>query len=132
MSIADVVGLDATLGLELVAVEPDHARGRVAVADHLRQRWGFVHGGVYACLAGTLAFEATAGHVAADGMMPIGLSNDTSFVRPVRDGFVHATARPRHRGRTTWIWDVDITDDDDRLCALARVTVAIRPRPVDP
>nr|MDQ3356090.1 PaaI family thioesterase [Actinomycetota bacterium] len=58
-----------------------------------------------------------------------GLSNHTSFLRPVTTGSVHAEARRRHRGRTTWLWEADFSDDEGRLCALARVTIAVRPRP---
>ena len=57
----------------------------------------------------------------------VGHSSQTSFLRPITDGTVHATGRRRHRGRTTWVWEFDITDDDERLCALVRMTVA-RPR----
>jgi 1,4-dihydroxy-2-naphthoyl-CoA hydrolase len=61
-------------------------------------------------------------------MVAMGLSNQTSFVRPITSGeYVHAVARRRHRGRTTWIWEVDITDDEGRLCALVRMTIAVRP-----
>jgi 1,4-dihydroxy-2-naphthoyl-CoA hydrolase len=56
----------------------------------------------------------------------MGQSNQTSFLRPIVAGTIHATARRRHRGRTTWVWEVDITDDDGRLCALVRMTVAVR------
>jgi 1,4-dihydroxy-2-naphthoyl-CoA hydrolase len=45
----------------------------------------------------------------------------------VLDGYVHATARRVHRGSTTWVWEVELTDDDGRLCALSRVTMAVRP-----
>ena len=55
------------------------------------------------------------------------MSNESSFLRPVREGTIHATARRRHRGRTTWVWDVELADDEGRLCALSRVTVAVRP-----
>jgi uncharacterized protein (TIGR00369 family) len=54
------------------------------------------------------------------------LSNQTSFLRPILEGTVHATARARHRGRTTWVWEVEITDDQERLCALVRMTIAVR------
>ena len=47
-------------------------------------------------------------------------------MRPVTEGTVHVAGRPIHRGRTTWIWDVDFTDDDGRLCATSRVTMAVR------
>ncbi len=56
----------------------------------------------------------------------MGLSNQTSFLRPITEGTIHATARVRHRGRTTWVWEVEITDDDGRLCVLTRMTVAVR------
>ena len=62
------------------------------------------------------------------GMHAMGLSNSTSFLRPIFDGTIHATARPFHRGRTTWLWDVEIRDDDDRLCATTRMTIAVRGR----
>ena len=55
-----------------------------------------------------------------------GMSNQTSFLRPITSGTIHAEARRRHRGRTTWVWEVDITDDEGRLCALVRMTVAVR------
>jgi uncharacterized protein (TIGR00369 family) len=59
----------------------------------------------------------------------MGLSNDTSFLRPVSEGTIMAEARARHRGRTTWVWEVDFTDSEGRLCALSRVTIAVRPAP---
>jgi uncharacterized protein (TIGR00369 family) len=59
----------------------------------------------------------------------MGLSNATSFLRPITEGTVHAHARRVHRGRTTWIWDVDIRDDAGHLCAMTRMTIAVRPAP---
>ena len=46
------------------------------------------------------------------------------------EGAVHGEARRRHRGRTTWLWEVDFSDDAGRLCAVSRVTMAVRPRAV--
>ncbi len=57
----------------------------------------------------------------------MGQANDTSFLRPIASGHVTATARRRHRGRTTWVWEVDLRDDSDRLCAISRMTIAVRP-----
>ena len=67
--------------------------------------------------------------VSQNGHFAVGQSNHTSFLRPVADGSILAEGRPRHRGRTSWIWDVDFTDDDGRLCAISRVTLAVRPVP---
>ena len=68
----------------------------------------------------------TAQAVRADGKVVMGMSNNTTFMRPATEGTVHARAQAIHRGRTTWVWDVDMRDDQDRLCASARVTIAIR------
>src|SRR4051794_4437616 len=121
--------LDAHLGFEIIEVKEDSARAQVPVTTRVMQPYGLVHGGVYAALAESLASMATAAAVWDDGNIAVGLSNATSFMRPATTGVVHATATRRHRGRTTWVWDVDMTDDDGRLCASTRVTMAVRPKP---
>jgi uncharacterized protein (TIGR00369 family) len=55
----------------------------------------------------------------------VGLSNQTSFLRPTFDGEIRAVARRQHRGRSTWVWEVEMSDHQDHLCALSRVTVAV-------
>ncbi len=122
-------GLFDTLGFELDEHGPELARGHFEVADPVRQPMGIVHGGAYAALAESLTSIATYFAVAEDGMISMGQSNETTFLRPVSEGVVRAEARRRHRGRTTWVWQVDFSDDQDRLCALARVTIAVRPLP---
>ena len=119
--------LDATLGFELLDVSPELAHGRVPVEDRVKQPFGLVHGGVYAAISESLASVATFNAVQADGNIAVGLSNHTSFMRPVLEGHVNAEARMRHRGSTTWVWEVEMTDDQGRLCALSRVTMAVRP-----
>jgi 1,4-dihydroxy-2-naphthoyl-CoA hydrolase len=119
--------LDGVLGFEFVEADAEHVRGRVAVEDRVRQPLGLVHGGVYAALAESLCSAATYQAVAGDGKVAVGLSNHTSFLRPVTGGTVHADARRRHGGRTTWVWEVEFRDDADKLCALSRVTMAVRP-----
>ena len=94
--------------------------------DELKQPAGLVHGGVYASIAESMASLATALAVMPDGKTAQGLSNQTCFLRPVTDGTMHAEARRRHRGRTTWVWEVDFTDDAGRLCAVTRMTIAVR------
>ena len=117
---------DALYGLEIAKVSDEEATASVPVRDAVKQPMGLVHGGVYASMAESLASMATAMAVGADGKEAMGLSNATSFMRPITEGTVHATARRIHRGRTTWIWDVSITDDEGRLCAMTRMTIAVR------
>ena len=119
--------LEESLGLELVELHEDRATGRFAVTDSVKQHLGVVHGGVYASLAESLASHATHVVVSKEGNAAMGLSNATNFLRPVADGEVRGEATCCHRGRTTWVWDVRLTDGVGRLCAVSRVTVAIRP-----
>ena len=120
-------GFDALYGLELLEVTDELVRGQVAVRDKIKQAFGLVHGGVLASIAEVLASLGTAVVVMPDGMAAMGLSNSTSFLRPISEGTIHARAIRRHRGRTTWLWDVEISDDAGRLCALTRMTIAVRP-----
>ena len=117
---------DRHYGLEVVECSDELVRGRVPVREHVTQPIGLVHGGVHAAIAEGLASLGTNHGVAAEGQVAFGMSNQSSFLRPIGSGTIHATARRRHRGRTTWIWDVELTDDEGRLCALSRVTVAVR------
>jgi 1,4-dihydroxy-2-naphthoyl-CoA hydrolase len=121
--------LEAALGFELLEVGPELATGRAAVEPNLMQPFGLVHGGVYAALAESLASVATYMAVKDDGNVAVGMSNNTTFLRPITSGHVHGEARRRHRGRTTWVWDVDMTDDAGKLCAASRMTIAVRPAP---
>ena len=120
---------DALYGLEIVEHSDEEVRARVAVRDAIKQPMGLVHGGVFASIAESITSMATAQAVFGDGKSAQGLSNQTSFLRPITAGTVHAFARRRHRGRTTWVWEVEISDDQERLCALVRMTIAVRDLP---
>lgn len=125
-------GFDALYGLELIEVTDHEVRGRVRVRDELKQPMGLVHGGVYAAIAESLASIATAVAVSRDGKFATGLSNQTSFLRPITDGTIHALGTRKHAGRTTWVWEVEMSDDAGRLCVLTRMTIAVRERPRAP
>ena len=85
-----------------------------------------MHGGTYAALAETMVSWATVIAVAPDGNLAVGQSNNTTFMRPVTEGHVHAQGTPHHRGRTTWVWEVEMADDAGQVCVTGRVTVAVR------
>jgi 1,4-dihydroxy-2-naphthoyl-CoA hydrolase len=120
------VGFDRLYGLELLDVSDAEVRAQVKVRDELLQPAGLVHGGVFASIAESITSIATWLAVREDGRTVQGMSNQTSFLRPITAGTVHAVAQRRHRGRTTWVWEVDVTDDEGRLCALVRMTIAVR------
>ena len=122
-------GPGAAIGLTYQEVGPELARASVAVAPIVQQPAGLVHGGIFSLIAESMTSYATAETVTRDGNVPVGQSNSATFLRPITEGTIHATARRRHGGRTTWIWDVEITDDAERLCAMIRMTIAVRPAP---
>lgn len=114
------------MGLRMTELSDHRVAGQVQVREELLQPTGLVHGGVYAAIAESLASWGTARRVIPEGRTAVGLSNQTSFLRPVTDGTIHALAVSRHRGRTTWVWEVEISDDRGNLCVLSRVTIAVR------
>src|SRR5664280_1399794 len=77
------VGFDRLYGLEITDAQDGLLRGRVAVRDEIKQPAGLVHGGVYAAMAESLASTGTAVAVMGEGKVAMGLSNLTSFMRPI-------------------------------------------------
>ena len=121
--------LNGTLGVEIVEVTDDVVRGRMLVENRIKQPYGLVHGGAMSAIAETLTSLGTARGVYRDGKIAMGQEINASFMRPISAGHVHAEARVRRRGRTAWNWEIEITDDDGRLCALLRATIAVRDAP---
>jgi 1,4-dihydroxy-2-naphthoyl-CoA hydrolase len=122
-------GFDRLYGLQLLTLSETEVTGEVAVRDEVKQPAGLVHGGVYAAMAESMTSLATALAVLEGGEMAMGLSNSTSFLRPITEGVVRAQATRIHRGRTTWVWDVRFSDEQERICAVTRMTIAVRPPP---
>ena len=120
-------GLGATLGIEILEEEDGLMRGRLPASDRVKQPYGLVHGGALLTLAETLTSYGTWLGVKDDGMLAMGQEINASLMRPITAGHVNGTARARRKGRTAWVWEVEITDDDGRLCALVRATIAVRP-----
>jgi uncharacterized protein (TIGR00369 family) len=120
---------DALIGTEWLDDDPDHARVRVTLRDELRQPVGLLHGGVMSSLIESVCSRATALAVFENGMTAMGQSISVNFIRPVTEGHAEVQAKARHRGRTTWVWDAEVRDAEQRLCALGQMTTAVRPIP---
>jgi 1,4-dihydroxy-2-naphthoyl-CoA hydrolase len=120
---------DALVGTEWLDDDPDHARVRLVMRDELRQPVGLLHGGVMSTLVESICSRATALAVMGDGMMAMGQSISVSFIRPITEGAAEVRAKARHRGRTTWVWEAEVLNDDEKVCALAQMTIAVRPLP---
>lgn len=121
--------LNSALGFEMNEFEDGRVTGKFAVEDRVRQPFGIVHGGAYAAFAESMASAGTFIAVAEQGKVAMGMSNHTQFFRPKTDGTVFAEAIAIHRGNTTWVWDVTMRDEDERVLAVCRMTIAVRDRP---
>jgi 1,4-dihydroxy-2-naphthoyl-CoA hydrolase len=119
--------LDDVLGFEMLEASADGCRARFAAEKRVQQPLGLVHGGAYAAMAESMVSSTTHMVVSENGDFAVGQSNHTNFLRPITGGDVHAEGTPRHRGRSSWVWDVEFRDDEGRLCAITRVVLAVRP-----
>ena len=123
------MSFDALYGLELTDCSDSVVRGRVPVRPELFAVSGdLVDGGVFGAIAQALAVRGTSVSVEPEGRVAVGFSNLTTTLHPIAAGTIRATAVARHRGRTTWVWEVEIADDEQRRCAVARVTISVRDR----
>ncbi|HEX2435193.1 MAG TPA: PaaI family thioesterase, partial [Solirubrobacterales bacterium] len=102
--------LGELIGIEHLGAGDGEARARVAVGERVMQPYGLVHGGVYPVVVETICSKATHEAVAGEGKVALGQSNSVTFLRPISAGHVNALARARHRGRTSWVWQVEFTD----------------------
>jgi len=110
-----------TMGLTITHATADEVSCEWEVGPEHHQGYGIVHGGVHCGVIETLA-SIGAAIVARDrGQLVAGLENNTSFIRAVRSGRLHATARPISLGRSSQVWEATIHDDREKVVATGRV-----------
>jgi len=115
---------DEHLGIEFLEVGDDYLVGRVPVDERTRQPYGLLHGGVSVVLAETLG-SCGAAFSCPPGYRAVGLDINANHLRGVTSGWVTATARPIHRGRTTHVWQIELRDDAGNITCISRITMAI-------
>jgi len=119
------------LDIKLVTAEKDRVVATMPIGPNHRQQVGYLHGGISITLAESIASLGTALNIDASNQMAFGLEINANHLRPKRDGQLTAVATPIHRGRTTHVWDVQITDENDKLICVSRCTIAVVNRPPD-
>ena len=112
------------LGIEITEVGDDFLRGRVPVDERTRQPFGILHGGVSVVLAETLG-SIGAYYACPEGHHGVGLDINANHIRAAASGWVTATARAVHLGRTTQVWQIDMANDAGELTCVSRITMAI-------
>ena len=116
-------------GLVLDDVQSAHVTGWIDLGPDHHQPWGLIHGGVYTTAIESAASVGASTAVQDDGLVAVGVNNNTNFLRSMTDGRVTVDARAIQQGRTQQLWEVRITDDRERLVAIGQVRLQnIAPR----
>jgi uncharacterized protein (TIGR00369 family) len=107
-------GLGGVLGFEYEEAGPDRVVISLEIDERHRQPYGIVHGGTYAALVESAASLGAALHAMEQGIEgAVGMTNTTDFYKSHREGRIRAVATPIHQGRTTQVWQVEVTRDSD-------------------
>ena len=113
-----------SLGMEFLEVGPDFIRGRLPVDHRTRQPYGVIHGGASVVLAETLGSCGAFYSYPVDHRA-VGLDINANHIRGVASGWVTGIARPVHIGRSTQVWQIDMTDDEGRISCVSRLTMSV-------
>ncbi len=119
--------MQEALSMTFTEVTAERIVVQMVVTDAARQPYGIVHGGATVALCETAASVGTALGIDATKYSAVGLEINANHLRPTRAGTLTATATPLHRGRTTWVWDIRVTNQEGKLTAISRCTVAVIP-----
>ncbi|HHP7237876.1 hotdog fold thioesterase [Longibacter sp.] len=117
-------GAAELLDIEIVEMSDEKVVATMPVTKKHHQPFGVLHGGVSVVLAESVA-SVGAYLAAPDGFVAMGIEINANHIRAVREGTVTAVATPVHRGRSTQVWQVEITGDNDKLICVSRCTLAI-------
>ena len=118
----------AHLGIEFTEITGDALIAKMPVDARTKQPIGIMHGGASCVLAETVGSTAANYCVDITTHYCVGLSINTSHIRSAREGYVYATAKPQHLGRSTQVWNIDIADEAGRLVSTTRLTMAVLQR----
>lgn len=116
--------LAEVLGIQVTAIESNAVVATMPVDNRTHQPMGILHGGASVALAETVG-SVSANGTLENGQYAVGLEINANHLRPVRAGKVTARSAPIHLGRSTQVWEIRITDDQDKLVCISRLTVAI-------
>jgi 1,4-dihydroxy-2-naphthoyl-CoA hydrolase len=113
------------LGIEFTAIGEDWMAAKMPVDKRTHQPYGLLHGGASVALAETLGSVAAHCSIDSTKQYCVGLEINANHLKGIREGFVYGTARPIHRGRSTQVWEVKITNEKQELVCVSRITIAV-------
>jgi len=120
-------GMVKHLGIEFTAIDEEGLSARMPVDHRTHQPFGLLHGGATATLAETVGSFASYCAVDRENEITLGVEVTAQHIRSVREGFVYAKAIPVNLGKVLHVWEIKVKDEEDRLVALCKLTVIVRP-----
>ncbi len=113
------------LGMEVVEANKDCVKMTMPVDERTKQPMGFLHGGASVALAETAASIGGALNVDLEKYNVFGIEINANHIKSKRGGVVTGTALPIHKGRTTMVWEIKVTDENEDLICISRCTIGV-------
>ena len=113
------------LGIEFITIGEDFLEARMPVDKRTHQPAGMLHGGASVALAETMGSVAASLCVDGTKQYCVGLEVNANHIRPVMSGFVFAVTKPVHIGKKTHVWEIRISNAQQELVCLSRITIAV-------
>ncbi|MDP5060941.1 MAG: hotdog fold thioesterase [Maribacter sp.] len=117
-----------TLDIEYIDVGEDFLLAKMPVTPKVHQPDGVLHGGATAALAESVGSAASYVFLDGNKYFVRGLEITANHVKSVKEGFVFARATILHKGRTTQLWEIKVTNEDDQLVSLCKLTTITLPK----
>lgn len=113
------------IGIEFVEIGDDFVKARMPVDARTHQIHGIMHGGATCVLAETIGSFASLMCIDPEKFYAVGSFITCNHLRPAMSGFVTATCRPVHVGKTKHVWDILVHNDQGKLIAKSELTCAV-------
>lgn len=111
-----------TLDIEYIDVGEDFLIAKMPVTPKVYQPDGVLHGGAMVALAESVGSAASYIFLDASKFFVRGIEISANHVKSIREGFVFAKAVLLHKGRTTQLWEIKITNEAGELISLCKLT----------
>ena len=120
--------MTSTIGIEITDIGDDFICGKMPVDERTTQPFGLLHGGASAALAETLGSIGGDIKVYPNNETVVGIEINANHLKSVRDGWVYGKATPIRIGKKIQVWNIEITNEDDDLICVSRLTLAVIPK----
>ena len=117
--------MTSTIGIEITDIGDDFICGKMPVDERTTQPFGLLHGGASAALAETLGSIGGGIKVYSNNETVVGIEINANHLKSARDGWVYGKATPIRIGKKIQVWNIEITNEDDDLICVSRLTLAI-------